>query len=73
MSYHFLLELLRAGTIVFGRPKAICTWVKSQGGQGSLFRSQTEFIAYFKSGSAPHLNNIQLGPVRAQSYNGVDV
>ena len=34
MSYHFLLELLRAGTIVFGRPKAIVTWVKSQAGQG---------------------------------------
>lgn len=31
MSYHFLLELLRAGKIVYGRPKAICTWVKSQG------------------------------------------
>lgn len=61
MSYHFLLELLRAGTIVFGRPKAICTWVKRQGGQGSLFRSQTEFVTYFKKGSAKHQNNIMLG------------
>jgi hypothetical protein len=61
MSYHFLLELLRAGSIVYGRPKAICTWVKRSGGQGSLFRSQTEFVAYFKKGSAPHQNNVQLG------------
>ena len=61
MSYHFLAELLRAGIVVFGRPKAMCTWVKSQPGQGSLFRSQTEQIAYFKNGDAPHRNNVQLG------------
>lgn len=61
MSYHFLLELLRAGNIVFGRPKALCTWVKSQGGQGSLYRAQTEQVAFFKKGSARHRNNIQLG------------
>jgi hypothetical protein len=61
MSYHFLLELLRAGTIVFGRPKGMCTWVKSQPGQGSLFRSQTEFITYFKKGREKHTNNIKLG------------
>ncbi|MCP3732093.1 DNA modification methylase [Sphingomonas sp. MG17] len=61
MSYHFLLELLRAGTIVFGRPKALCTWVKSLPGQGSLFRSQTEQIAYFRNGDSPHRNNVQLG------------
>jgi len=61
MSYHFLLELLRAGTIVFGRPKALCTWVKGRAGQGALFRSQTEFVTYFKKGSAKHRNNVQLG------------
>ncbi|WP_428332587.1 site-specific DNA-methyltransferase [Novosphingobium sp.] len=61
MSYHFLLELLRAGTIVFDRPKAIVTWVKSQPGQGGLFRSQSEFIAYFKNGEAPYRNNVSLG------------
>ena len=61
MSYHFLLELLRAGNVVFGRPKAICTWVKRQGGQGSLFRSQTEFIGYFKLGTAKHVNSVMMG------------
>lgn len=61
MSYHFLLELLRAGTIVFGRPKAMCTWVKSQAGQGSPFRSQTEQIVYFRNGDAPPRDNVQLG------------
>lgn len=61
MSYHFIAELFRAGLIVFGRPKAMCTWFKRQPGQGSLYRSQTEQIAFFKNGDAPHCNNIQLG------------
>ncbi len=61
MSYHYLLELLRAGTVVFGRPKAMCTWVKGQPAQGALFRSQTEQIVYFRKGDAPHRNNVQLG------------
>lgn len=60
-SYHFLLEVLRAGTIVFGRPKAMCTWVKSQPGQGGLFRSQTEQVLYFRNGNEAHRNNVQLG------------
>jgi len=61
MSYHFLPETFRAGMIVFGRPKAMCTWVKSQPGQGGLFRSQTEQVVYFKNGQAPHRNNVNLG------------
>lgn len=61
MSWHFLPQLLRAGTIVFDELKNIITWVKKQGGQGSFYRSQTEFIAVFKNGTAKHVNNIQLG------------
>lgn len=61
MSYHFLPETFRAGMIVFGRPKAMCTWVKGQPGQGGLFRSQTEQIVYFRNGETPHRNNIILG------------
>lgn len=61
MSYHFLLELLRAGTVVFDRPRAMCTWIKTQPGHGSLFRSQTEQIVYFRNGDISHRNNVQLG------------
>ena len=76
MSYHFLLELLRAGTIVFGRPKAMCTWVKSQAGQGGLFRSQTEQIVYFRNGDMPHRDNVKLGKYKrnrstAWHYDGM--
>jgi len=39
----------------------IVVWRKSNGGQGSLWRSQHEFLPVFKSGTAPHVNNVQLG------------
>lgn len=41
--------------------KNICCWVKSQGGMGSLYRSQHEVMVVFKAGTAPHINNIELG------------
>ena len=36
-------------------------WVKSQGGMGSLYRSQHELCYVAKKGKASHLNNVQLG------------
>jgi hypothetical protein len=36
-------------------------WAKSNGGQGSLWRSQHELVPFFKKGHAPHVNNIELG------------
>jgi len=35
--------------------------VKENAGQGSLYRSQHEFVFIFKNGKKPHRNNIQLG------------
>jgi len=58
MSWHFLLELLRAGNIVYDDLKTIITWVKPHPGLGSWYRSQSEFIAAFKKGKAPHINNL---------------
>src|SRR2546421_9392393 len=39
----------------------LCVWVKSNGGMGSLYRSQHELIGVFKNGKAPHRNNVALG------------
>jgi hypothetical protein len=33
----------------------------SNGGQGSLWRSQHEMLPVFKKGDAPHINNVELG------------
>ena len=34
---------------------------KTNGGQGSLYRSQHELVAVFKVGEAEHVNNVELG------------
>ena len=39
----------------------MAVWVKSNGGMGSLLRSQHEFILLTKKGNAPHINNVDLG------------
>lgn len=54
-------EVLSAGEAAFDELKAIITWKKHLAGLGSLYRSRSEFIAVFKSGTQPHTNNILLG------------
>ena len=41
--------------------KNICVWVKNNGGMGSLYRSQHEFVFVLKCGAANHINNVELG------------
>jgi DNA modification methylase len=36
-------------------------WEKTNGGQGSLLRSQHELLPVLKKGTATHVNNVQLG------------
>ena len=39
----------------------VVVWVKTNGGQGSLWRSQHELLPVFKKGREPHINNVELG------------
>lgn len=39
----------------------LAVWVKSNGGMGSLLRSQHELVLITKKGKAPHINNVELG------------
>lgn len=61
MDWRHVAELIAAGTSVYTELKNICVWVKTNAGQGSFYRSQHEFVAVFKNGSAPHLNTFELG------------
>ena len=61
MDWRHSEELLAAGTRAYSELKNINVWVKSNAGMGSLYRSQHEFVFVFKSGCAPHINNIALG------------
>ena len=53
--------MLEIGEQVFTELKNICTWVKTNAGMGSFYRSQHELIFVFKSGSGQHINNFELG------------
>ena len=61
MDWRHLFELLTAGRSVYSELKNLCVWTKTNGGMGSLYRSQHEFVVVFKKGSAPHINNVDLG------------
>jgi DNA modification methylase len=61
MDWRHVQEMLTAGNAAYTEHKNICVWAKSNGGMGSLYRSQHEFVFVFKSGTAPHINNIELG------------
>ena len=39
----------------------IVVWAKTNGGQGSLWRSEHELLPVFKQGEASHINNVELG------------
>ena len=50
-----------AATPAYAELKNLCVWAKTNGGMGSLCRSQHELVFVFKNGSAPHINNVELG------------
>jgi DNA modification methylase len=61
MDWRHSAELLAAGNSVYAEHKNTCVWVKHNGGMGSLYRSQHEFVHVFKNGTASHRNNVQFG------------
>ncbi len=61
MDWRHLYELLQAGRKTFDQFINCCVWTKTNGGMGSLYRSQHEMCLIFKTGNAPHINNVELG------------
>jgi hypothetical protein len=61
MDWRHIRELLEAATKPYSELKNLCVWSKTNAGMGSLYRSQHELIFLFKKGTAPHVNNVELG------------
>lgn len=61
MDWRGLRILLEAGELVGFSLLNVVIWAKTNAGMGSLYRSQHEFVVVFKKGSAPHINNVELG------------
>ena len=61
MDWKHVREISTAAASVYDDLKNICVWNKTNGGMGSLYRSKHELCFIYKSGHAPHINNIELG------------
>jgi len=60
-DWRHLSEMLNAGRAVYSELKNVCVWNKTNAGMGSFYRSKHEFVFVWKSGTAAHLNNFELG------------
>ena len=77
MDWRHMSELQKAGLEVYNDLINLCVWAKTNGGMGSLYRSQHELVFVFKKGTDPHLNNVELGKhgryrTNLWSYPGVN-
>lgn len=61
MDWRHITDLVEAGRTQQLRLINVCVWNKTNGGMGSLYRSKHELVCIFKHGSAPHVNNVELG------------
>ena len=61
MDWRHIGEMLAAGDAAYSELKNLCVWAKTNGGMGSLYRSAHELVFVFKAGTAPHVNNVELG------------
>ena len=60
-DWRHVLQMLMAGLDAYTAYENLCIWAKETAGMGSLYRSAHELVFVFKSGNAPHRNNVQLG------------
>ncbi len=61
MDWRHLHALLTAAEQVDLQLLNLPIWRKTNSGMGSLYRSQHELVPLFKHGTAPHINNVELG------------
>lgn len=61
MDWRHMWELMTAARGTYSELKNLCIWAKTNGGMGAFYRSQHELVFVYKKGTAPHINNIELG------------
>jgi ParB-like nuclease family protein len=61
MDWRHIAEMMAAGNDVYDELKNLCVWAKTNGGMGTFYRSRHELVFVWKSGTAPHINNFELG------------
>lgn len=61
MDWRHMEEMMAAGRVAYSELKNLIVWAKDNGGMGTFYRSRHELIFTFKGGTAPHINNFELG------------
>ena len=61
MDWRNIERLARIGREADLELKNLAVWAKTNAGMGSLYRSAHELVFVFKNGTAPHINNVELG------------
>ncbi len=61
MDWRHSWEILNAGRAIYSELKNLCVWNKTNAGMGSFYRSKHELVFVWKSGTAAHINNFELG------------
>jgi len=61
IDWRHIAEMMAAGNEVYTELKNLCVWTKTNAGMGSFYRSQHELVFAWKSGTAAHINNVELG------------
>lgn len=61
MDWRHMGEMLGAGNQAFDVLLNLCVWAKTNGGMGSLYRSQHELVFVWRKSKQAHRNNVQLG------------
>jgi DNA modification methylase len=77
MDWRHIAEVMTAAK-PYSEFKNLCVWTKTNAGMGSLYRSQHELVFVMKNGTAPHINNVELGRfgrtrTNVWRYGGVNV
>lgn len=78
MDWRHLRHLFEATRRAGLTPLNLCVWAKTNAGMGTFYRSQHEMVLALKKGTAPHINNFELGKKgRSRSnlwtYRGMNV
>ena len=61
MDWRHMNDVCAVGRTVYGDLLNLCIWNKSNGGMGSLYRSEHELVFVYRVGSAPHFDAVELG------------
>ena len=61
IDWRHVEDVLAVGREIYGALVNIVVWQKSNGGQGSFYRSAHEMIPVFRVGDGQHLNTVELG------------